>query len=352
MKVLPTSSSRTRQFARLALTRLRNGGNGYKACGVTFAGLMLYTYHVGPQVKSELYRMGLAGMASMMFVELACQPIDTLNMKAKISKNFDIGRFIRVKGVTSLMRGIQPVLYGMAISSFIYFIMYKKLKDFAKVKMDKYNIDKKSLASVFIMSAGASTIANLIAISVYYPYDLVKTRMQIKGNYNYRNIIDAFLKIRKEKTSQYRIQNFFKGLGFYSLTFIGFTTIEFSVYETLMMYLARQNQELKGSGSSGELAHDSHEGLFEHQEDKKLAHIIIASAIAGAIGGLLTNPLEFVTVHKQANPGMNLKTILSKSSLYEVIFKGSLFRTTYYSAQAVMVFFLLEKLGVHLDCEL
>ncbi|CAI2373245.1 unnamed protein product [Moneuplotes crassus] len=350
MKVLHQSRFRMKEMAKFALTKLRNGGTGYKVCGATFGGIMLYTYTVGPTIQSELYRMGLAGIAATLFVELACQPIDTLNMKSKVSKNFEIAKFIQKKGVTSLMRGIQPVLYGMALSSFIYFILYKKLKDFTKVKMDKYNIDKTSLSSVFIMSAGASTLANLCAISIYYPYDLVKTRMQIKGKYNYKNVVDAFLKIRKEKTSQYRAQNFFRGLGFYSLTFIGFTTLEFSVYETIMMYLSKSNEDAKEPKVA--LPNEHHESLFEHKEDKKLAHIIVSSAIAGAIGGFFTNPLEFLTVHKQANPKMNFRKMLSKSSPYEIFFKGSLFRTSYYSCQAVMIFILLEKLGVHLDCEL
>jgi len=208
MKVLPSSRQNLFNLTRFVLRQVRYAGPGYKAAGITFAGVMIYTYAVGPKIEKEIYRLGLAGLASTLFVELACQPIDTLNMKAKVNKNFGIVNFIRLKGITSLMRGIQPVLYGMAISSFVYFILYKKLKDFMKVKMDKHNIDKKSLFSVFMMSAGASTIANFAAIGLYYPYDLVKTRMQIKGKYKYKNVVDAFLKIRKEKTSQWRGANF------------------------------------------------------------------------------------------------------------------------------------------------
>ena len=338
---------RLRRISKLAMTKLRYSGNGYKVCGMTFVGIMYYTYSMGPKIEKELYRLGLAGLASTLFVELACQPIDTLNMKTKINKNFQMLRFIKLKGITSLMRGIQPVLYGMALSSFLYFILYKQIKDFAKLKMDHHSIDKTSLLSVFIMSAGASTLANLCAICIYYPYDLVKTRMQIKGRYKYRNIFDAFWKINREKTSLYKFQNFFRGYGLYSLTFITFTTLEFSIYETIMMYLAGGNKNKQEK--SGE---EHHESIFEHQEVKKLTHILISSAIAGAIGGLLTNPLEFLTVHKQADPRLTVRKMLKKNSYYEIFFKGSLFRTSYYSAQAFMIFFLLEKLGSHLDCEL
>lgn len=337
------------------LFRMRYAGAGYKlACGM-FTGILGYTYLKGPELKSEIYRCGLAGIASTLVMEVACQPIDTLNMKAKVEKKFVFIQFIKRKGMKSLMRGIQPVVYGMAASSFLYFILYKRLKDFAKVKMDAHNIDKTSLSSVFLMSAGASTLANLCAIGLYYPFDLVKTRMQVVGEYKYRNIVDAFYKIRKESTSKWKIQNFFRGLSLYSLTFITFTTLEFSIYETLMMYLS-ERQKPKVQNHNLGLAQVTHEdesnGLFEHKEDKQVSHILIASAIAGAIGGLVTNPLEFLVVNKQANSKIKVKQMFKNHSMYDIIFKGSLFRTAYYSTQAVLIFFLLEKFGKHLDCEI
>lgn len=336
-------------------SKMRHAGAGYKTAGGVFAALMGYTYLKGPHVENEVYRCGLAGIASTLFVELAIQPIDTLNMKAKVDKKFGIMNFVRRKGVGSLMRGIQPVLHGMAISSFIYFILYKKFKDSVKLKMDAYNIDKTSLAAVFIMSAGASTLANLCAIGLYYPFDLVKTRMQIVGEYNYKNILDAFYKIGQEGNSTYKFQNYFKGFGLYSLTFITFTTLEFSIYETIMMYLAGK-QKVKTDSALGATLIDSSgkasEGIFEHKKDKQISHILISSAIAGAIGGFLTNPLEFLAVNKQADPKMKVMNVFKTTSMYDIFFKGGMFRTAYYSTQAVLIFFLLEKFGSHLKCEL
>lgn len=175
--------------------------------------------------------------------------------------------------------------------------------------------------------------------------------MQIVGEYKYKNIVDAFYKIRKEGTSPWKIQNFFRGFGLYSLTFITFTSLEFSIYETLMMYLAGRGKQNRNSPST--TSSDNHsDGFFEHREDKHLSHIIFASAIAGGIGGLLTNPLEFLAVNKQANPTMKVRTMFKENSLYDIVFKGSMFRTAYYSTQAVLIFFLLEKFGSYLKCEL
>lgn len=81
-------------------------------------------------------------------------------MKTKIDKKFVLLSFLKRKGLISLMRGIQPVLYGMAISSFFYFVLYKEIKEIIKHRMDLHKVDKTSLSSVFLMSAGASILAN------------------------------------------------------------------------------------------------------------------------------------------------------------------------------------------------
>lgn len=342
------------KFRLIFSRRLRYAGNGYKLAGISFSALLIYTYLKGPHIENELLRLGLTGLASTLFVELACQPIDTLNMKAKTDKRFGIRKFVRVKGMTSLMRGIQPVIYGMAISSFVYFILYKKIKDFVKAKMDQHDIDKTTLSSVFMMSAGASALANFCAIGLYYPYDLMKTRMQVVGQYNYKNVIDAFHKIRGERGSYWKFMNFFRGFGLYSLTFITFTTLEFSIYETIMMYLARGQIKSKLNKKTivEKEGDEQSEGLFEHREDKNISHILISSAVAGAIGGFLTNPLEFFLVNKQANSKNTLRKLLKENSVYDIFLNGSLFRTVYLSSQALMIFFLLEKLGAHLNCEI
>lgn len=150
-----------------------------------------------------------------------------------------------------------------------------------------------------------------------------------------------------ENNSTYKIQNFYKGFGLYSMTFISFTTLEFSIYETIMMYLSRSSKTNPNRVNSER--HEGHDLIFEHKEDKKVSHILIASATGGAIGGFLTNSLEFLAVNKQADPTMKVREVFKTTSIYDIVFKGSLFRTTYYSFQAVLIFFFLEKFGSHLD---
>lgn len=50
------------------------------------------------------------------------------------------------------------------------------------------------------ISFSAATIAELIALSFYYPFDLIKTRMQTSNEkYQYRSVIDAFMKIYEQE---------------------------------------------------------------------------------------------------------------------------------------------------------
>ena len=55
--------------------------------------------------------------------------------------------------------------------------------------------------TTFIISFISSAIAELVALTFYYPFDLIKTRMQIISDhhiYKYNGVLDAFIKISQE----------------------------------------------------------------------------------------------------------------------------------------------------------
>ena len=58
--------------------------------------------------------------------------IDTVNMRSKIinGPKLYVFELLKHEGVWSLMRGIQPVLYGYFVASMVYFYSYAHLKDF------------------------------------------------------------------------------------------------------------------------------------------------------------------------------------------------------------------------------
>lgn len=92
----------------------------------------------------------------------------------------------------------------------------------------------------------ASAVSEVIALWLYYPYDLVKTRMQTSNDtYKYRNLFDAVLKIYSQtlskeelKISRFnfftRMKRYYCGMGLYGITYTSFIAIEFSLYESLL----------------------------------------------------------------------------------------------------------------------
>ena len=98
----------------------------------------------------------------------------------------------------------------------------------------------------------AASIAEALSLLFYYPYDLIKTRMQTAhGNTGYHNLIDGFIKIYKANltkhelltsTSMYkfrqvftRLRRFYYGMPLFGLLMIAFTALEFSFYEVFLL---------------------------------------------------------------------------------------------------------------------
>lgn len=94
--------------------------------------------------------------------------------------------------------------------------MYKGVKESIKKVIRRNDMDEKSLLSIAAMSAGASAACESVAILFYYPFDLVKARMQRSGEYKYKNTSDGFYQIFKEKSGNSKLANFYRGAGIYT----------------------------------------------------------------------------------------------------------------------------------------
>ena len=92
-------------------------------------------------------------------------------------------------------------------------------------------------------------LAEIGCLAFYYPFDLMKTRMQVNDvNYNYNGTLDAAIKIFNEglKTENptifqylYQIKRFYKGMFMYTVSYSLFIGIEFSLFEMIFAYLER-----------------------------------------------------------------------------------------------------------------
>ena len=155
--------------------------SGLQASILFTLGYTGYVASIGPTIQDNYIRYALAGTSATILTEFYLHGIDTLNMRSKVSYGTSINFFalFKFKELMALCRGIQAVIYGYALSSMVYFWIYAKLKDAFR----SYHILKDeeiTLWQTMYSSFISSTIAEMLALCFYYPFDLIKTRMQTK----------------------------------------------------------------------------------------------------------------------------------------------------------------------------
>ena len=258
--------------------------SGILGCSIFSISLASYIAIKGPYIEDQYMRFALAGTAATVAVEFGTHGLDTLNMRSKAvsgNKKLLISVY-KLEGFASLFRGLQAVVYGYAFCSVIYFYVYAYTRDIFYEKWKRHNQAKigaiyeekclkrqneespvERIAPVtsaplnegdvtfgqqLISCFAASFIAETLALPIYYPYDLMKTRMQtteVRSEYN--NLFDAFVKTYQEelptsieeskglmRCTFLRLKRFYSAMSLYGGTFVTFIALEFSLYETLL----------------------------------------------------------------------------------------------------------------------
>lgn len=143
-----------------------------------------------------MLRIGAAGSLTMLVGESAFFVIDGINTRTKmINGNIPLKdmfkKVTKNEGYMGLFKGYSAAFYSSILSGFIYFYVYKLSKIYLK---DNYS--PKNAAHYAGIYALASSIAEIFVIFIYYPFELVKVRLQTKNHlYRYQNLFDAFVKI-------------------------------------------------------------------------------------------------------------------------------------------------------------
>ena len=172
----------------------------------TFMGAYTYVCKQAVHNQNEIFRMGIAGSVAHVTVEAMFHFVDTVNVQAKLGEqNLSsismVRKIYQAEGLYGFSRGFSAMFYGSVICGFIYFSGYKFLKNYFKDTFE----GSPNFAMLFFL---ASFIAEFFTLLVYYPYDLVKCRLQSKNyHFKYRNIPHAF---RKE-ISQGSILSLYRG---------------------------------------------------------------------------------------------------------------------------------------------
>ena len=106
------------------------------------------------------------------------------------------------------MRGYQLVIHGYFFSCMVFFFVQFKGKALTsqaiEKKKDQTKEGEESNLSIvalqaFVISLIGTALAEIASIPFYYPYDLIKVRMQtMNDKYGYRNFLDGLIKIWNE----------------------------------------------------------------------------------------------------------------------------------------------------------
>jgi hypothetical protein len=162
------------------------------------------------KIKDENYRMGIAGLLGQMTADFIFHPIDLVNVRTKfffqerLSTLTIAKRIMKTTGILGFFRGGSVTLLGSSLNGFIYFSLYKKIKEGIKALLEK---DK---GFYFVAYTLASVISEFCVYVVYYPFELVKTRIQ-SAQYHYKNFFDALQQIWDKNDRKASIKRLYSG---------------------------------------------------------------------------------------------------------------------------------------------
>ena len=254
--------------------------------------------------KYEYIRMGFAGSVAQIATEFFFHPLDVVNtrVKAEIVRKVDAlqmsRRIFSKEGLFGFTHGLSVTYYSSLIGGLIYFSTYKFFKKLLKQENSEDNANINFFA--YLLS---SCIGELFFMVIYYPFDLVRTRMQTRTKlHTYNGIIDGFRQIvaSKKKVGYWRIHKLYDGATPSFVLNISNQCLIFSITESLRDYVMLKNN-------------------IQKVKDLNFYQYHSCSLIAGAIAGGITNILEVITINKQVQgKHFNFKNFIKEHGFYSL----------------------------------
>ncbi len=98
-----------------------------------FCGSFWYVSHKAKKNPSDIFRMAVAGSIAYTVQEVFFHFLDTVNVRAKASRKHWgtlplMNRIWQNEGCYGFFKGFSAMFYGSVVSGFIYFGLYKYLK--------------------------------------------------------------------------------------------------------------------------------------------------------------------------------------------------------------------------------
>lgn len=145
-------------------------------------------------------------------------------------------RISREEGIRGLYRGLIPGLFGVSHGA-IQFVAYEQLKNFHKrTQREAEALSRKPNSFEYLlMSSTSKTIAMLVT----YPYQVVRSRLQVRvvyeGKFSYKGVFDVI----KRTASQEGLWAFYRGIIPSTIRVLPGTCITFLVYEKVSLALRK-----------------------------------------------------------------------------------------------------------------
>jgi hypothetical protein len=296
------------------------------------AGVGLLAFKLSLKIEDKNFRMAAAGLLAQVTADFLFHPIDLVNTRTKYFymekvKTLTIAkRILNTTGPRGFFRGGTVTIFGSSVSGSVYFYFYKRIKDYMKNLLDK----EPNL--YFIAYTVSSFVSEVIVYLFYYPFDLIKTRIQT-GQYEYKNLFDALNQICDKNDIKLSIKNLYTGF-IPSLTLCTTsTTLTFFVFEITRDHFAK-----KRNISSEEVS-----GI----------DYFVCTLITGVVTAFSLNFLEVYTIQKIVHgKDFNFKTFIKPKHFIQATTSGLLARNVYGIFYTVCWLELIKMFGKIYDVSL
>lgn len=305
---------------------------GYGLFALAFYGLASYS----KDSKHEIIRIGFAGSIAQFITEIVFHPIDVINTRTKAEiahkDNMNSSKMLRriatKEGFFGFWHGASSTYYGALLGGLIYFSFYKYMKNHIKKFEDKAG----DVGGLHLIAYSASSfLGETLYLLFYYPYDLIRTRMQTRlPGFEYKGPLDGCRIIMEGKLRN--INRLYVGATPSFVLNVSNTTILFTVLESMREYFLKKNN----------LTSVSQLSIYTY---------LLCSVSAGVISGAATNILEVITIHKQVDPKFNLKSFIREQG-FKVFTQGLLARVIVNVCHSVMLFYVVDEISKVFNVEL
>jgi len=237
------------------------------------------TLQASPQKKNFLHFLngGLGGFIANLIVQplqviktaFQIKPYSHADTVEKITPSNSIIKIIKFiykeEGIKGLYRGLVPGCIKSSLSAGTYFYLLNLAR-----KLSDFLLPNNQTSANFM----AAALARTLQCFVTNPILIVKTRFEVVGFNEYKNLGDAFIQIYKQEGL---LSFFTNGITVALIKDVPFSAIQFPVYELIKKITIMNTPKF--------------------QQQNKYSHLLtyaFSSMIATFISCLVTNPLDVI----------------------------------------------------------